>query len=36
MGTFDKCRGAFLQFAFCPCPMLADVEQLETNTISTL
>lgn len=22
----------FLQFAFCPCPMLADVSYLETNT----
>lgn len=22
----------YLQFPFCPCPMLADVEKLETNT----
>ncbi|MDD2612722.1 MAG: DUF6144 family protein [Bacteroidales bacterium] len=24
--------GLYLQFAFCPCPMLAEVDQLETNT----
>lgn len=24
--------GLYLQFPFCPCPMLADVDRLETNT----
>jgi hypothetical protein len=24
--------GLYLQFTFCPCPMLAEVDQLETNT----
>ena len=31
-GLFCKDGELFLQFSFCPCPMLADVEQLETNT----
>ena len=40
-GSLDKARAAglscangelYLQFHFCPCPMLADVDRLETNT----
>lgn len=30
-GLFCKDGGLFLQFGFCPCPMLAEVEQLETS-----
>lgn len=29
-GLFCKDGELFLQFSFCPCPMLAEVEQLET------
>ncbi|GAA6407641.1 hypothetical protein K040078D81_17580 [Blautia hominis] len=25
-------RGLYLRFDFCPCPMLAKVDRLETNT----
>ncbi|WP_294151882.1 DUF6144 family protein [uncultured Clostridium sp.] len=31
-GLFSKDGELFLQFSFCPCPMMADVEKLETNT----
>ena len=31
-GLFYKDGGLYLQFSFCPCPMLADVDKLETNT----
>ena len=31
-GLFCKDGELFLQFQFCPCPMLAEVEKLETNT----
>ena len=31
-GLFCKDGELFLQFNFCPCPMLAEVEKLETNT----
>ncbi|WP_418576883.1 DUF6144 family protein [Hungatella sp.] len=31
-GLFCKDGELFLQFNFCPCPILADVDQLETNT----
>lgn len=31
-GLFCKDGALFLQFHFCPCPMLADVERLETDT----
>ena len=31
-GLFYKDGALFLQFHFCPCPMLAEVEKLETNT----
>jgi len=40
-GNCDKAKSAglsfsdgelYLQFPFCPCPMLAEVEKLETNT----
>ncbi len=40
-GNLDKAKSAglscvdgalYLQFPFCPCPMLADVDQLDTNT----
>lgn len=31
-GLFCKNGELFLQFNFCPCPMLAEVEKLETNT----
>lgn len=40
-GNLDKAKAAglycengelYLQFYFCPCPMLADVDRLETNT----
>lgn len=31
-GLFCQDGELFLQFAFCPCPMLAEVEKLETNT----
>jgi predicted hydrocarbon binding protein len=41
MANLDKAKAAglycadgalYLQFMFCPCPMLADVDRLETNT----
>lgn len=31
-GLFCKDGGLFLQFDFCPCPMLVEVDQLETDT----
>lgn len=31
-GLFSKDGELFLQFNFCPCPMLAEVDQLETST----
>lgn len=31
-GLFCKDGELFLQFAFCPCPMLEGVDRLETNT----
>ncbi len=31
-GLFCKDGELYLQFHFCPCPMLAEVEKLETNT----
>ena len=31
-GLFCKDGELFLQFDFCPCPMLAEVKKLETNT----
>lgn len=31
-GLFCKDGELFLQFNFCPCPMLAEVERLESNT----
>lgn len=31
-GLFCKDGELFLQFDFCPCPMLAEVDKLETNT----
>ncbi len=31
-GLFCKDGELFLQFNFCPCPMLAEVDRLETNT----
>lgn len=31
-GLFCKDGELFLQFHFCPCPMLAEVDRLETNT----
>lgn len=31
-GLFCKDGELFLQFDFCPCPMLAEVNKLETNT----
>lgn len=31
-GLFCEGGELFLQFNFCPCPMLADVDQLETKT----
>lgn len=31
-GLFCKDGELFLQFNFCPCPMLAEVDKLETNT----
>lgn len=31
-GLFCQDGELFLQFGFCPCPMLADVDRLETNT----
>lgn len=31
-GLFCKDGELFLQFYFCPCPMLAEVKKLETNT----
>ncbi|MCH1984022.1 DUF6144 family protein [Ruminococcus sp. OA3] len=31
-GLFCKDGELYLQFGYCPCPMLADVEKLETNT----
>lgn len=31
-GLFCEDGELFLQFYFCPCPMLAEVEKLETNT----
>lgn len=31
-GLFCKDGELFLQFSFCPCPMLAKVEKLETDT----
>lgn len=31
-GLFCKDGELFLQFKFCPCPMLAEVDRLETNT----
>lgn len=31
-GFFCKDGELFLQFDFCPCPMLAEVDKLETNT----
>ena len=31
-GLFCKEGDLYLQFFFCPCPMLADVDQLETKT----
>lgn len=31
-GLFTKDGELFLQFGFCPCPMLAEVERLETST----
>lgn len=31
-GLFYEDGELFLQFHFCPCPMLAEVEKLETNT----
>ncbi|MCQ4638171.1 DUF6144 family protein [Anaerovorax odorimutans] len=31
-GLFCRDGELFLQFGFCPCPMLAEVEKLETNT----
>ena len=31
-GLFCKDGELFLQFTFCPCPMLADVDRLETST----
>lgn len=31
-GLFCKDGELYLQFHFCPCPMLADVDKLETNT----
>lgn len=31
-GLFCRDGELFLQFAFCPCPMLAEVERLETDT----
>ncbi len=31
-GLFCKDGTLFLQFKFCPCPMLAEVDQLETDT----
>lgn len=31
-GLFCKNGDLFLQFSFCPCPMLAKVEKLETDT----
>ena len=31
-GLFSRNGELFLQFWFCPCPMLAEVDKLETNT----
>ncbi|MGE5678358.1 MAG: DUF6144 family protein [Pseudomonadota bacterium] len=31
-GLFCKDRELYLQFPFCPCPMLAEVDRLDTNT----
>ncbi|MCD2493449.1 DUF6144 family protein [Lacrimispora sp. NSJ-141] len=31
-GLFCEDGGLFLQFYFCPCPMLAEVDRLETKT----
>lgn len=31
-GLFYKGGTLYLQFLFCPCPMLADVDQLDTKT----
>lgn len=31
-GLFSKDGDLFLKFSFCPCPMMAEVEKLETNT----
>lgn len=31
-GLFCKSGELYLQFGFCPCPMLADVDKLETNS----
>ena len=31
-GLFCEDGELFLQFGFCPCPMLAEVERLETDT----
>lgn len=31
-GLFSKDGELYLQFGFCPCPMLVDVERLEQNT----
>ena len=31
-GLFCKDGELFLQFDFCPCPMLSEVDKLETNT----
>lgn len=31
-GLFYRDGVIYLQFQFCPCPMLADVDRLETNT----
>lgn len=31
-GLFCKNGELFLQFVFCPCPMLAEVDRLETDT----
>lgn len=31
-GMYCENKELYLQFFFCPCPMLADVDRLETNT----
>lgn len=32
-GLFCKNGELFLQFSFCPCPMLAEVDKLETGCL---